>query len=60
MTRNTDEDAQLDIFRRIAAEATYTTYTLAEEYGLSDGQARALIHLHGPSREKLRLSRSRS
>ncbi|MBB6357698.1 hypothetical protein GGR00_005522 [Aminobacter aganoensis] len=33
---------------------------MAEEYGLSDGQARALIHLHGPSREKLRLSRSRS
>lgn len=49
----TDTDAQLDIFRDIAANAIYTAYTLAEMYGLSDGQARTLIRIHGPSREKL-------
>lgn len=44
---------QLDLFRRIAINPTYTPYSLAEEYGLSDGQALALIRIHGPSREKL-------
>jgi len=44
---------QLELFRQIAKEAIYDAYTLAEKYGLSDGQARALIRIHGPGRAKL-------
>lgn len=46
-------DEQMERFRQIAQDATYTPFELAEKYGLSDGQARTLITLHGPSREKL-------
>jgi len=53
MAEHPDEDQQMDMFRRIATDATYTAYALAEKYGLSDGQARTLISIHGPSREKL-------
>lgn len=48
-----DENQKTDVFRQIAQDATYTANTLAERYGLSDGQARSLIKIHGPSREKL-------
>lgn len=44
---------QLDLFQKIAKNAIYTAFDLAEKYGLSDGQARALIKIYGPSRERL-------
>jgi hypothetical protein len=44
---------QLELFRQIAKEAIYDAYTLAEKYGLSDGQARALIKIYGPARTRL-------
>ena len=44
---------QLDLFQQIAKNAVYTAYDLAETYGLSDGQARALIKIYGPSRDRL-------
>lgn len=47
------DDPQLELFRQIANDATYTAFTLAEKYGLSDGQARTLIRIHGSSQEKL-------
>ncbi|WP_318761470.1 hypothetical protein [Aminobacter niigataensis] len=53
MIDDPDENQKMDIFRQIAQDATYTAHTLAERYGLSDGQARSLIKIHGPSREKL-------
>lgn len=53
MAEHPKEDPQLDMFRQIANDATYTAYTLAEQYGLSDGQARSLIRIHGPSRQTL-------
>jgi hypothetical protein len=53
MIEDPDQNQQMDMFRQIAQDATYTPYTLAERYGLSDGQARSLIKIHGPSREKI-------
>ncbi|WP_018428199.1 hypothetical protein [Hoeflea sp. 108] len=53
MIDDPNANEQLELFRQIAKEAIYDAYTLAEEYGLSDGQARALIKIHGPGRLKL-------
>jgi len=53
MCDHANDDRQIDLFKTIADDATYTAYTLAEKYGLSDGQARTLIRIHGPSRQKL-------
>ena len=53
MAEHLTEDPQLDMFRQAANDASYTAYTLAEQYGLSDGQARSLIRIHGSSREIL-------
>lgn len=53
MIDHPEDDRQMDLLRQIAKNAIYTAYTLGEKYGLSDGQARALISIHGPSREKL-------
>lgn len=53
MTDHPDIEQQMDMFHQIAKDAVYTPYTLAEKYGLSDGQARTLISIHGPSRDKL-------
>lgn len=48
------DDRQVDTFQKVIAEtAAYTAHELAEKYGLSDGQARTLIQIHGPSRQKL-------
>lgn len=46
-------EQQLELIKQIAKDAIYDAVTLAEQYGLSDGQARALIKIHGPGRAKL-------
>ena len=46
-------EKQMDLFCQLTKDAVYDAYTLAERYGLSDGQARALIKIHGPGRAKL-------
>lgn len=46
-------EQQLELLKQVAKDAIYDAFTLAERYGLSDGQARTLIKIHGPGRAKL-------
>lgn len=54
MTQQHDS-RQLDLidYLKATADDRYTIATLAEKYGLSTGQARALIKIYGRSRQRL-------